>query len=179
MSDEALRYPIGKYQPIENPTDHQLEAQIQDIADLPFRLRETLAGMTDAQIQTPYRPGGWTVYQLVHHIGDSHLNSIIRFKWTLTEDNPTIKAYDEKLWAQTPDVANTSLELNLAFIEILHRKWVTLLKSMTREDFERTFTHPETGRVISLAWMVGLYAWHGKHHTAHIQRLKDLTKAKE
>lgn len=173
MIDDVLRYPTGKYQAIDNPTNAQLQAQIQAIADLPAQLRQTVAGMTGAQIQTPYRPEGWTVHQLVHHIGDSHLNSIIRFKWTLTEDNPTIKVYDEKRWAETPDVAETPIELNLAFIEILHQKWVKLLKSMSRKDFERTFTHPDTGRVISLAWMVGLYAWHGKHHTAHIQRLKE------
>jgi len=173
MSDETLQYPLGKYQPLDAPSAAQLEAFIDEIAEFPALLRKTLRGLSEEQLETPYRQGGWTVRQLVHHIGDSHLNSLIRFKWALTEDNPTIKAYDQDLWAETPDVGETPVAINLDFLEALHRKWVALLRSLAPADWQRTFVHPVTGRQFTLHWLVGLYAWHGKHHTAHIQRLKE------
>ena len=171
--DSALRYPLGKYRPVNDPSDQQLNDYIGDIAALPEQLRRAVEGLEKVQLLTPYRPGGWTVKQLVHHIGDSHLNSIIRFKWTLTEDNPTIKAYSQVDWAETPDVPSTSVETNLRFIEALHKKWVSLLGSLSTADWKKTFVHPETGKQISLSWLVGLYAWHGKHHVAHIVKLRE------
>lgn len=168
-----LRYPIGKYQPAEKVDADYIEASIASIESLPTILREAVAGLTAAQLETPYRPEGWTVKQLVHHIGDSHLNSVIRFKWTLTEATPTIKAYNEKEWAITPDVPATPLEANLAFIEALHVKWVLLLKSLGEEDWQKAFVHPESGKKLTLGWLVGLYAWHSKHHVAHITGLRE------
>ena len=172
MNLEALKYPIGKFKSTLNPDQAQIDAYIADIEAMPARLREAVAGLGESQLNTPYRPDGWTVKQLVHHIGDSHLNSVIRFKWTLTEDNPTIKAYDEKLWAETSDVESTSIEVNLDFLEALHKKWVALLRSLKPKDWKKTFVHPETGRQLSLEWLVGLYAWHSRHHVAHITELR-------
>ncbi len=170
---EDLRYPIGKYQPVENITSEYVEDCIQEIALLPERLRKAVRGLNDKQLDTPYRPDGWTVRQLVHHVGDSHLNSIIRFKWALTEDEPTIKAYNEKDWVLTPDVSATPVSVNLKFLESLHKKWVHLLRSMELSDWDKAFVHPETGRRLTLGWLLGLYAWHGRHHTAHINSLRE------
>ena len=173
MDLEALKYPIGKYQPVDHPTPEQREAWIQAVESTPGLLRQAVGGLSDEQLNTPYRPDGWTVNQLVHHIGDSHMNSIIRFKWTLTEDNPTIKAYNQTRWAETPDVGDTPLAVNLDFIDATHKKWSLLLRSMAAEDWSKTLVHPETGRQLTLNWMLGLYAWHGKHHVAHITALRE------
>jgi uncharacterized damage-inducible protein DinB len=131
------------------------------------RLRAAVAGLSQEQLDTPYRPGGWTVRQVVHHVPDSHLNSYVRFKLALTEDAPTIKPYDEALWAQLPDAAATPIETSLALLEALHHRWVRMLESTSETDFLRAFRHPEIG-MIRLDQNLAMYAWHGKHHVAHI-----------
>ncbi len=170
MSD--LRFPTGKYQPVEEITPEYVAACIAEIAALPALMQEAVQGLNDEQLRTPYRPDGWTVKQVVHHVGDSHLNSIVRFKWTLTEETPTIKAYNEKGWAETSDVDATPVAVSLAFLEILHKKWVHLLESLEMSDWSKEFVHPETGRQLTLGWLLGLYAWHGKHHVGHITSLR-------
>jgi hypothetical protein len=166
-----LRYPIGKFAVDPAPTDEKRHTWIRQIAEAPAALRAALAGLTDRQIETPYRPGGWTVRQVLHHVPDSHLNAYCRFKFALTEDNPTIKAYDEAAWANIADTARTPPETSLALLDALHRRWVILLESMEARDFERPLRHPEAG-AITLGWMLQLYAWHGRHHAAHITELR-------
>lgn len=169
---EDLRYPIGKFTPKEAYSPEEISDNIARIASLPSRLYEVTKTFTDLEYATPYRDGGWTVKQLIHHISDSHLNAYIRFKWTLTEDSPTIKAYNEKLWATTGEtVSDPSLSMRL--IEAHHAKWVVLLKTLTEKDLERYFIHPETGREIKLRNLIALYAWHSDHHLAHITKLKE------
>jgi hypothetical protein len=166
---DDLRYPIG---PFAVPPDYdispeKLQGAITEIAALPGQLREVVSGLDAAQLDTPYREGGWTVRQTVHHIADSHINSYIRFRLALTEDQPTIKPYDEKAWAELPDARTADVDLSLTLIEVLHERWVALLRSMSRSDFRRTFSHPEYG-VRRLDWNTLLYGWHSKHHLAHI-----------
>ena len=164
-----LRYPIGEFSP-PDPIEHeQVHAWVDDIAALPADLRRTVARLTDAQLDTPYRPDGWTVRQVVHHLPDSHMNSLIRFKWALTEDRPVIKAYDEKGWALLPD-SREPIAGSLDLLDALHRRWASLLRSLSRAQLQRHFVHPESGPV-ALADTVGSYAWHGRHHLAHIERL--------
>ncbi len=170
---QDLRYPIGEYKPVDEVTPAFVASCIADIEALPNQMRAAVAGLTEAQLATPYRPDGWTVRQVVHHVADSHLNSIIRFKWTLTEDNPTIKAYNQADWAVIPDVAVTPVALNLEFLKVLHRKWILMLNSMDIKDFDKTFVHPEYRHQYTLGWLIGLYAWHGKHHVAHITSLRE------
>jgi uncharacterized damage-inducible protein DinB len=161
-----LRYPIGKFSFPESTTPEQRREWIREIAEAPARLRAAVAGLSEAQLDTPYRPGGWTVRQVVHHLPDSHMNSYVRLKLALTEDTPVIKTYDEALWAELPDTA-MSIETSLTLLEALHGRWVRLLESMTGTDFSRAFQHPELG-TIRLEQNLALYAWHGKHHVAHI-----------
>ena len=164
-----LQYPIGEHATIEPPTPEQVDAWIDDIAALPAALRRTVAPLTDSQLDTPYRPGGWTVRQVVHHLPDSHMNSLVRFKWALTEERPLIKAYDEQAWAELPD-SRGPVAPSLDLLETLHRRWMALLRGLTWAQLQREFVHPESGAVV-LAESVGDYAWHGRHHLAHIQRL--------
>lgn len=166
-----LRYPIGRLKRVPSLTGPEREAAIEAIAALPIRLRAAVLGLTPEQLDTPYRPGGWTVKQLVHHIADSHMNSYIRFKWAMTEDNPTIKTYDETRWAELEDGRSTPAEVSLALIEALHDRWVRLLRSMKPEDFARPLTHPDHGPM-SLDSLLNLYEWHGKHHIAHVTELR-------
>jgi uncharacterized damage-inducible protein DinB len=168
---EQLKFPIGKFVPQDGYTADELRVFILRIDDLPKHLSEALKNLTDQQLDTPYREGGWTVRQVVHHVADSHMNAYIRFKWTLTEDNPTIKAYDEKQWAETPE-ASADAHLSLALIAALHAKWVALLNALSATDFQKTFVHPQIGKQLTLARMAALYAWHGEHHTAHITSLR-------
>ena len=171
MSD--LRYPIGKFVwagPSNTPA--QREQFIKDIEELPAKLRAAVAGLDQAQLQTPYRPEGWTVWQTVHHVPESHMNAYIRFKLALTEDRPTIKPYEESLWAKTGDVATTPIEASMTLLDALHRRWVQLLRSLSAADFGRAFNHPELGEV-SLDKNLALYSWHGKHHTTHITALRE------
>ena len=167
---EDLRYPVGRFRPPAENTPALRAAQIETLCLLPERLRSAVAGLSDAQLDTPYRDGGWTVRQVVHHFADSHANSYVRFKLALTEDWPTIKPYDEAAWARLPD-SNQPIEPSLIFITGLHQRLVALLESMSEEDFERGFNHPERGRV-TLATNLAIYEWHSRHHTAHITSLR-------
>lgn len=173
---EQLKYPIGKFQHQGEIGPDLIRKWIDEIAALPENLHAAVAGLTDAQFNTPYRPGGWTVRQVTHHIGDSHLNSYIRFKWALTEDRPVIKAYNEQTWANLPDYQLVAIADTLHFIAALHSKWVVLLKSLSEEDWQREFIHPETGKPVVLNYNLGSYAWHGKHHVAHITSLRQREK---
>ena len=168
---EDLRYPIGKFSPQENYTNQNLNEFIQRIAGLPLKLEESIATLKASQLDTPYREGGWTVRQVIHHVADSHMNAYIRVKWTLTEDSPLIKAYAEKAWAETPETkADPSLSLNL--LKSLHEKWVVLLKGLTPVELKKAFIHPDTKKSVTLETLIGLYAWHGDHHLGHITSLK-------
>jgi uncharacterized damage-inducible protein DinB len=144
---------------------------LADIDETPARLWAAVTGLTEAQLDTPYRPGGWTVRQLVHHLADSHLNSYVRFRLALTEDEPTIKPYDQELWANLSDARTAPAGLSLTLLDTLHQRWVLLLRSLKPEDFTRALKHPELGRV-TLEKYLALYAWHGKHHVAHITGLR-------
>ena len=166
-----LRYPIGNYSNKASLTPTEREEGIAQIAAAPKYLRDSVSGLSHEQFDTPYRPGGWTVRQVVHHLPDSHMNSYVRFKLALTENEPTIKPYDEALWANLPDSRETPVEVSLALLEALHQRWVMLLRSMLPEDFARRVRHPERG-MMTLDNMVSLYAWHGRHHVAHITSLR-------
>ncbi len=166
-----LRYPIGKCHPVENISDAQRRQCIDAIAETPAKLRAAVAGLNDQQLDTPYRPGGWTVRQVVHHVPDSHMNSFVRCKLALTEDEPTIKPYDEKLWAELAD-AKEPIEPSLLLLENLHKRWVVLLNSLAPSDWQRKFRHPERGPM-TLDNNLQLYAWHGRHHVAHITGLRE------
>lgn len=170
---EALRYPIGRYTAPDPITEAHVDAWIDQLARLPGELREAVDGLDDAQLDTPYRPGGWTPRQVVHHIGDSHLNSLIRFKWALTEETPTIKAYDEQRWAELPDYQAVPIAVSLNLIEALHHRLVALLRSMDAGQRKRAFIHPEGNHRVVLDWNIGQYAWHGRHHVAHITHLRE------
>jgi hypothetical protein len=145
---------------------------MDEIEQAPARLRAVVAGLSDAQLDTPYRPVGWTVRQVVHHVPDSHLNSYVRFRLALTEKEPTIKPYDESRWAELTDARTAPIEISLALLESLHARWTLLLHSLKPEDFSREFRHPELGTV-SLDKNLALYAWHGRHHVAHIASLRE------
>jgi uncharacterized damage-inducible protein DinB len=167
---EDLRYPIGKFKRQAESTPVVRAEQIESLRLLPERLRAAVAGLSDAQLDTPYREGGWTVRQVVHHIADSHANSYVRFKLALTEDWPTVKGYDEAAWARLPD-SSQAIEPSLVFITGLHQRMVALLESMQEVEFERGFSHPERGRT-TLGTNLAIYAWHSHHHTAHITNLR-------
>ncbi len=170
MTDlQVLKYPIGEFEPPAEVTGGQVEAWIREIERLPAELRALVEPLSPEQLDTPYRPGGWTVRQVVHHLADSHLNSLVRFKWALTEDRPTIKAYWEDRWAELADYAEP-IEVSLDLLDALHRRWVALLRSLGPEQLAREFVHPESGPV-ELAVNVGIYAWHGRHHRSHIENL--------
>ncbi|MEW6210126.1 MAG: YfiT family bacillithiol transferase [Acidobacteriota bacterium] len=171
MTDD-LRYPIGPFKMKDRITESEREQYIEEIAATPARLSAAVEGLSAEQLDTPYRPGGWTVRQVVHHVPDSHINSYCRFKLALTEDEPTIKLYDEARWAELQDSQETPIEVSLALLENLHRRWVTLLRSLKGEDFNRAFRHPELG-LVRLDQNVSLYAWHGPHHTAQIVALRN------
>jgi uncharacterized damage-inducible protein DinB len=167
---EDLSYPIGKYEKDTKITAEQRKQFISAIAELPNALRKSVENLSEEQLDTPYRPGGWTVRQVVHHVGDSHLNSLIRFKLALTENNPTIRPYAEDLWAETAEY-RMPIDVSLNLIESLHERWTKLLESFSDEDFSKTLTHPDSG-IWTLEDFLGMYAWHSKHHTAHINNLK-------
>jgi uncharacterized damage-inducible protein DinB len=161
-----LQYPIGRFSFPDSTTASERQTWIREIARAPRDLRAAVAALTPEQIDTPYRPGGWTARQVAHHVPDSHLNAFIRFKLALTEDQPTIKPYDEARWAALADMA-LPVAPSLDLLEALHIRWVRLLESMSEQDFQRTFVHPESG-TWRLDQYLAQYAWHGKHHTAHI-----------
>jgi uncharacterized damage-inducible protein DinB len=170
--DATLQYPIGKFQWNGSITDEQRRTLIDAIEQTPAALRAAVHGMSPDQLDTPYRPGGWTVRQVVHHLPDSHLNSYVRFKLALTETDPVIKPYDEALWAELPDSRSTPVEVSLTLLESLHQRWVVLLRSLSAQDGARSFRHPERG-AMSLDQTIALYAWHGRHHAAHITTLRE------
>lgn len=169
MSDP--RFPIGKFHYQGPPTPEQRMQLISAIENTPSQMRAAAKGLSPQQLDTPYREGGWTVRQVVHHVPDSHMNAYVRFKLALTEDEPTIKPYAEDRWAKLQDSESTPIEVSLALLENLHERWVRLLRSLSEEDWKRAFKHPELG-LMPLEKNLALYAWHGKHHTAHITELR-------
>jgi hypothetical protein len=167
-----LSYPIGKFD-FKAPVAPDRRAQlIAEIADAPARFRDAVRGLDDRQLNTPYRPDGWTVRQVIHHVPDSHMNSYIRFRLALTEDSPTVKPYAEAKWAELRDAKTLPVEVSLDLLDGLHQRWVVLLRSLSDADFARAFRHPELG-LVRLDTNLALYAWHGKHHAAHITGLRD------
>jgi DinB superfamily len=169
--DDILRYPIGKFTSQESHTSEEIGHFISRIESFPEKLESAIQGLSTQQLDTPYRDGGWTVRQVIHHLADSHMHAYIRFKWTLTEDSPVIKAYREKLWAETPEMkADPIISLNL--LKALHTKWIILLRQLSANDLQKEFIHPETQKRIRLHNLMGTYAWHGEHHLAHITSLK-------
>ncbi len=166
------RYPIGQYTP-EPFSEQKKEDWIADIRHLPQLLENALLNLDEQQLHTPYREGGWTVQQLVHHVADSHINAYCRFKLGITETNPAIKPYDEKLWAELPDVQQLPVNISITLLHALHARWCYLLEQLTPTDWERTVFHPEQKNTVTLWELLGSYAWHGIHHTAHITRLRE------
>lgn len=169
------RYPVGRFAPDPNPTPETRNRHIQRIAGLAPQMRQAVTGLRVNQLDTPYREGGWTVRQVVHHVPDSHLNAYIRFKWAITEDAPTIKPYDEAAWATLKDSELTPVEVSLTLLESLHARWTVLLRSLQADDFRRTFNHPQSGPH-DVDWLLALYSWHGNHHVAHITTLRERMK---
>jgi len=170
MSDP--RYPIGPFIYAGPLTPEQRAEAIESIENAPIALRKALRGLGDEHLSTPYREGGWTVRQLVHHVADSHINAYCRLRLALTEENPTIKPYEEQLWAELSDGARAPVGLSLAILDALHARWSMLLRSMTPEQFSRPVRHPASGQH-DVDWLVAIYAWHGTHHIAHITALRD------
>lgn len=169
---EDLRYPIGKFDRSQSTnTPEKRKKLIETIAEFPEQLKQAVTGLNGKQLDTPYREGGWTVRQVIHHMPDSHMNAYVRYKLALTEENPTIKPYKEAAWANLTDSRVTPIDVSLALVDNLHARWVALLRTLKAEDWERTVTHPENG-VMSLDLMLGMYAWHGAHHVAHITGLR-------
>ncbi|MDO7908004.1 putative metal-dependent hydrolase [Paenibacillus sp. JX-17] len=168
-----LSYPIGQPS-TETIQEENMAVWKQDIRDLPQKLTEAVSGLSAEQLDTPYRPEGWTIRQVVHHLADSHMNSFTRFKLALTEANPTIKPYEEHLWAEQPDTIEAPIELSLHILEGLHARWFILLNSLNAEDWQKTFYHPGSGQTMSLAEALRMYSWHSRHHTAHIVNLRHL-----
>ncbi len=170
MSD--LRYPVGKWDRRDTLTPAERAAMIAQIAETPARMRAAIAGLDDAQLDTPYREGGWRVRQVVHHVPDSHLNAYTRLKLALTEEEPTIRPYDEAEWAELSDSRDTPIETSLTLLDALHDRWTRLLRAMGDDDFRRTLRHPDIG-VMTVDALLSMYAWHGRHHVAHITSLRE------
>jgi uncharacterized damage-inducible protein DinB len=171
MSDP--RYPVGPFVNRLSLTPEERQSMIGDIAATPQRLREAVAGLDDPQLDTPYREGGWTLRQVVHHVPDSHLNAYVRLKLALTEDTPVIRPYEEALWANLPDVQATPVETSLMLLETLHARWVGLMRALSPEDFARPLRHPDHEELKSIDWLVALYSWHGRHHVGHITSTRE------
>jgi uncharacterized damage-inducible protein DinB len=170
MSD--LRYPIGPYESRDKLTPAERREMIDQIAAAPRHLRNAAQGLDERQLDTPYREGGWTVRQVVHHVPDSHLNAYIRLKLALTEHEPLIKPYEQSAWAMLPDSVQVPIETSLVLLEKVHERFVTILRAMSEEQFARRFTHPDHG-LMTLDWLVAMYAWHGRHHVGHITSLRE------
>lgn len=168
MDLEKLRYPIGQYE-YATPSEEQWEKWIETIESLPEKLKKMVGNLSFDDLESTYRPDGWNIKQIVHHLADSHMNSFIRFKLVLTEENPTIKPYDEAEWAKTEDASSEDVADSLDLLEGLHKRWTTLLRSITPEDHRRQYIHPEYSSQYNLEWMLGLYDWHCRHHLAHIK----------
>lgn len=174
MNIDTLKYPIGKFVKPLNITRDILKQWIADITSFPSRLDKEVSQLSDTQLDTPYRPEGWTLRQVVHHCADSHLNAFTRLKLTLTEDSPTVKPYYEERWAELIDSKTFPIESSIKILQGIHTRWVAILHSLTDQDLQRIFIHPEHGRQFKLEENVGIYAWHGNHHLAHITTLKKL-----
>lgn len=172
MSDEA-RYPIGRAKLERELQPEQSRALIDKLATTPRLFREAVKDLSGAQLDTPYRLGGWTVRQLVHHLADSHMNAYVRFKLALSEDQPTIKPYDEERWAELADTPATPPRVSLDLLALLHERWVILLRSLNENEWQRTYFHPDQERVLTLDEALCMYAWHGEHHTAHVTKLRE------
>ncbi|UII19291.1 YfiT family bacillithiol transferase [Fulvivirga ligni] len=170
MNLEQLKYPIGHFKPTD---DSDLTEFFDRISTLPERLKNVVESLSETQLDTPYRPDGWTVRQVVHHIGDSHANAYIRFKWTLTEDEPLIKAYDEQKWAEIFDTKEAPVSMSLSFIDALHAKWAYLLKGLNEDSLNKAYIHPDGNKRVPLRIAAQMYAWHGDHHLAHITSLME------
>lgn len=169
---EQLQYPVGRFSPKETYSSGEILSSIHSIETIPFKIEEVFNKLSQIQLETPYRSGGWTARQVLHHISDSHLNAYIRFKWTLTEATPTIKAYNEKAWAETYEVKEDPA-LSVVLLKALHAKWITLLRALQPEDFSKSFVHPESGKHIPLDRLIAMYAWHGEHHLGHLKLTLD------
>ncbi len=165
------RFPIGKFSYDGPNSDEKRKALIDDMAQVPAAMRAAVQGLSPQQLDTPYREGGWTVRQVVHHVPESHMNAYIRFKLALTENEPTVKPYDEKAWAQLPDNSSTPVEVSLMLLDSVHERFVYLLRTIQGGDWNRTFKHPEAG-LMTLDKNLALYAWHGRHHIAHVTELR-------
>lgn len=168
-----LRYPVGRFAFPDAPTAHQIAGWIDDVARAPDALRAAVHGLDETQIETPYRPGGWTVRQVVHHLPDSHMQAYTRFKLALTEERPTIKPYDEAAWANLDDTFTVPISVSLDLLEALHIRWVALLRTLGPDQMQREFVHPERNRSMRLTDALAMYAWHGRHHVAHITALRE------
>ena len=171
MSDDP-RYPVGKFKRTEKLSAEDREAALAVLEAAPARLRDALRGLTDAQLDTPYREGGWTLRQLAHHVPDSHMNAYVRVRLALTENEPTVRPYDEKLWAELPDARSAPVEPSLALLEGVHARLVRLLRSLDEASYARRFVHPE-GYNGTIDTLIGMYAWHCRHHTAHVTGLRE------
>ena len=170
MDYDPLRYPIGKFQPPALPLDDEMrQCLIGELERAPAGVRALVAPLTGAQLDTPYRPGGWTVRQVVHHLPDSHLNGYVRMKLAATEATPAIKVYQESLWAEQPEARSGPVDMSLDLLDALHRRWVMFLRQLPAQDFQRTFTHPSWGTP-TIDFALAIYAWHSRHHTAHIKQ---------
>ncbi|TAL61822.1 MAG: putative metal-dependent hydrolase [Bacteroidetes bacterium] len=174
LSLDQLRYPVGKFTFNKDADDKEINQWISEIENLPAHLKNALKDLSDPQINTSYREGGWTVRQVVHHLADSHINAYIRIKLALTENNPTIKPYEEKLWAELDDAKNIPVEISFSLLDALHARWVYMLKKLSAEDLSKTVFHPESKREMSVRFLIALYVWHGKHHVAHITSLRKM-----
>jgi DinB superfamily len=171
MTDvDKLRYPVGKFERVKPPLDRATRtAFVKTIEDTPARFRALVGSLSDAQLETTYRPGGWTIRQVVHHVPESHMNAYIRMKMAATEDSPAIKTYEEQLWAELPDAKTAPVELSLSLLEALHRRWVLFLRNLSDAEYARTFKHPDWGTV-TIDEAVALYEWHCRHHLAHVEQ---------
>lgn len=168
MSDESIRYPVGRLPRAAAPDAAARVALIDSIAEAPQKIRALAEGLSDAELELRYRDGGWTIRQLIHHVPDSHMNGYIRMKLAVTEDHPTIKTYEESRWAELPDGRTAAIDTSLDLLDALHRRWVAFLRALTDVQLQRTFSHPEWGAV-TVDQAIAMYEWHGRHHTAHIQ----------
>jgi len=172
MSENTRQYPVGRFQAPGSLSWADRQRLIESIATAAVRMRAAADGLSDRELDTPYREEGWTARQVIHHVPESHMNAYLRFKLALTETNPVIKPYDEAAWAKLNDVKEASVESSLALLDALHQRWVVLMKGMSDADWERRYIHPEFGDSRTLAYTLALYAWHGDHHVAHVQSVR-------
>ncbi len=165
---QNLKYPIGEYIYLENVNETQINSWIDSLANFPQQLSEVTSTLSEAQLEVAYRPGGWTVRQVIHHVADSHINAYTRVKLTLTEENPIVRPYNEEIWAELPEAKNGDIEMSIAIIKAIHHRLVITLRALNFEDFDRKYIHPAANKQFTLGYLVGNYAWHGQHHLAHI-----------